>query len=153
MYYIYHIKGVKWGCSKRLEKRLKQQGYTINDTCEIIEESDLDTAADLEKHLNIKYGYSWRDDQDYRVVLEAGKQSYKYKKRKGPLNTFTKKDCQLGGYITGKKKGEKQQIARRNNIAKLNVYHTCPHCGIHTRGVAYFRYHGDKCKLNPNHQK
>jgi hypothetical protein len=148
-YYIYHIKGVKWGCTNNLKRRLKQQKYTLTDVCEIIQETDLDTAADLEKQLNLRDGYKWRDDQDYRVILKAGVASYKDKKRIGPLGTFTKKDCQLGGYITGIKKGEKQQIARRNNVAKLNAYQTCPYCGIHTGGVAYYRYHGNNCKLKP----
>jgi excinuclease UvrABC ATPase subunit len=144
MYYIYHIKGKKWGCTKNPKQRLKKQGYEYAD--EVILESDLDNAADLEKELNIKYGYPWRDDQDYRAILNAGKQSYKNKVRKGPKHTFTKKDCQLGGYITGKKKSEKQQKARRNNVSKLNIYQTCPYCGLTTRGAPYYRYHGDKCK-------
>jgi hypothetical protein len=54
MYYIYHIKGVKWGCTINLKRRLKAQNYTINDVCEIIEETDLNKASDLEKELNIK---------------------------------------------------------------------------------------------------
>lgn len=150
MYYIYHIKGIKWGCTDNIKRRLKQQGYKSVD--DVILEEDLDTAADLEKELNIKYGYPWRDDQDYRVILNAGKHAYKNKERYKPSHTFSQKDCELGGLTTGKKKGEKQQKARRNNVSKINIYRTCPYCNLTTRGIGYFRYHGDKCKLNPSLQ-
>ena len=153
MYQLYHIKGVKWGCSKNLVKRLKSQGYTLTDAYEIIEISDLDEAADMEKELNIRDGYPFRDDQDYRVILNAGKHSYKNKKRVGPIGTFTKQDCELGGYIAGTYPTEKAREARRTNMNKLNEYKTCPYCNIYARGIGYNRYHGDKCKLNPNHPK
>jgi hypothetical protein len=152
MYYLYHIKGVKWGCSKTLVKRLKAQGYSLTDAYEIIEISDLDEAADMEKELNIRDGYRWRDDQDYRVILNAGKQTYKNKERVWNGRLFTKEECSLGAYIAGKYPTEKARNARRNNMNKLNEYKTCPHCNIYARGLGYNRYHGDKCKLNPNHQ-
>ena len=68
MYSLYHIKGIKWGCSKRLHQRLKNQGYTINDVCEVIEVSDIDTASDMERELNIRDGYIWNKSQDYRRI-------------------------------------------------------------------------------------
>lgn len=68
MYQLYHIKGIKWGCSKNLVKRLKQQGYSLVDVCEIVEESNIDIASELEKEWNIRDGYSWNDSQDYRRV-------------------------------------------------------------------------------------
>lgn len=146
-YYLYHIKGIKWGCTTNLKRRLRQQGYTLNDTCEVIEETNIDIAAELEKNLNIRDGYKWNDSHDYRVILKAGEKALQTDYIRY-THTFTENESKLGGHTTGIKKGEKQQRARRNNVAKLNVYQTCPHCGIHTRGAAYFRYHGDKCKLN-----
>lgn len=64
-YYIYHIKGKKWGCTVNLKQRLKKQGYTLDDVCEIIEMDDEIKASDLEKELNLKYGYPWNDTQYY----------------------------------------------------------------------------------------
>jgi hypothetical protein len=56
MYYIYHIPGVKIGCSMYPKRRVKVQGYT---EFEIIEEYiDKNTAADREIELQIQYGYS-----------------------------------------------------------------------------------------------
>lgn len=150
MYYIYHIKGVKWGMTNNLKRRLKQQNYTLFDVVKVIEEEDLDKAADLEKKLNLRDGYPWNDSQDYRVILNATKFAYKNKERVWNGRKFTKKEAKLGGYITGKKKTPKQQKARKNNVAKLNKTQTCKYCGIVTRGAAFYRYHGEKCKLNPS---
>lgn len=69
MYYLYHIEHVKWGCSKELPNRLKAQGYTLDDVCEIVKEKDLDKAADMERDFNIRDGYGWNESQDYRKIL------------------------------------------------------------------------------------
>jgi hypothetical protein len=74
-YYIYHIKGKKWGCTSRsVKRRVYEQGYTLDDVCEIIEVFDKKEASDLEDSLNIKYGYK-RDPNKYdeRNYSEMGK--------------------------------------------------------------------------------
>jgi hypothetical protein len=54
-YYIYHIKGVKIGCSTQPIIRVKKQGYT---DFEILESHiDIDIADIREKELQRKYGY------------------------------------------------------------------------------------------------
>jgi hypothetical protein len=146
MYYLYHIKGVKWGCTINLKKRLKVQGYTLDDVCEIVKETDIDKAADMEKQLNISCGYDWNDGQDYRVMIKAINNAYKNKERVWNGKLFTKEECSLGGYIVGKYPTEKSIIARKKNMSKLNEYKTCPYCGINSRGLGYNRYHGEKCK-------
>ncbi len=150
MYSLYHIKGIKWGCTKKLENRLKKQGYKISDVVELIQFDNIDDASDMEKTLNLQYGYYWNDTQDYRIITNCAKKalSIDFKRHE---HTFTKQQSALGGFITGKKKTEKQQKARKNNIEKINIYRTCPYCDLTTRGAAYFRYHGNNCKKNPNH--
>lgn len=74
MFYIYHIPARRqWGCTENLEKRLKslkrRKGYTINDVTQIITYTDVDQAADMEKELNLKYGYGWNKSRDYRIVI------------------------------------------------------------------------------------
>ncbi len=71
MYYIYHIKGKKWGMTNNLVRRLKKQN--LNKVNDVILEEDIDTAADLEKELNIRDGYEWNDSQDYRIILKAAR--------------------------------------------------------------------------------
>jgi len=54
-YYIYHIQGVKVGCSTNPKKRVKEQGYS---NYVIIEShSDINIAANRELELQKEYGY------------------------------------------------------------------------------------------------
>jgi hypothetical protein len=145
MYYLYHIKGVKWGMTNDLKRRLYQQGYNLSDVCEIIEKQNIDEGADLEKELNIKYGYPWRDDQDYRNIYNAAMKALETEYQRNRYY-FKKSECQRGGITTGNMKTHKQQRARRNNMKKLNIYKTCPYCNTTTRGAAYNRWHGENCK-------
>ena len=68
MYYLYHIKGVKWGCTKDLEIRLKKQRYSISDLDRLITVGNINLASKMEKELNLEYGYKWQDSQDYRFI-------------------------------------------------------------------------------------
>jgi len=55
MYYIYHIPGVKIGCTLNPKRRVTQQGYS---EFEILEEHvDMQTASERERQLQRKYGY------------------------------------------------------------------------------------------------
>ena len=55
MYSIYHIPGVKIGCTDNVDRRLEQQGYS---NFEILEEhADVYVASDREIALQKQYGY------------------------------------------------------------------------------------------------
>jgi hypothetical protein len=55
MYYIYHIPGVKIGCTDNVQRRIEQQGYS---SCEILESyDDIFKASNRELALQKKYGY------------------------------------------------------------------------------------------------
>ena len=90
---LYHIKGVKWGCTNRLIYRLKEQGYTLDDVFETIEYDDIQTASEREEEFNIRDGYGWNKSQNYIRVYEAGR-------RRGP---FKKSEYTKGGESTGNK--------------------------------------------------
>jgi hypothetical protein len=68
MYYLYHIKGVKIGCSTQPKRRVERQGYTEYDILET--HTDIDVASVREKKLQKEYGYRV-DNVDY-------KESYKW---------------------------------------------------------------------------
>lgn len=87
-YYIYHIPGVKIGCSLKPRRRVKGQGYT---EYEIIEEhTDIDLASQREIELQKQYGYR----------LDVGNEIYGDK--------FSKM-----GSIGGKKTGKKESTIKR----------------------------------------
>jgi len=55
MYYIYHIPGIKIGCSTNAKRRVNDQGYS---NFEILEEhNDIELAAKREIELQKEYGY------------------------------------------------------------------------------------------------
>jgi hypothetical protein len=65
MYYLYHIKGVKIGCSTQPAKRVKRQGYTKYDILET--HTDIDVASIREKELQKQYGYKV-DTTPYKIT-------------------------------------------------------------------------------------
>jgi hypothetical protein len=68
MYYIYHIKGVKIGCSKEPNRRVKNQRYT---EFEILEQYDnIEIASKREIELQIEYGYK-KDNTLYKQTISS----------------------------------------------------------------------------------
>lgn len=59
-YYVYHIPGVKWGCTINLKDKLRKEGYEESDVSEIIELYDVVSATLLEIQLNEKHHYTLR---------------------------------------------------------------------------------------------
>ncbi len=92
-YYIYHIKGVKIGCSVNPKKRINQQGYY---EWEILEtHTDIDIASKRELELQKEYGYQI-DDIPY-------KQSFTMQKLA---------DCSAAGKIGGSIAGKKTSLLK-----------------------------------------
>jgi hypothetical protein len=107
MYYIYHIEGVKIGCSTQVEKRVKEQGY---NNFEILEEHiDIYEASDREIQLQKQYGYKvdtnayWESSQKLRknaTFASASKGGKIGGKTTGQIHLASghwKKFCSLGG--------------------------------------------------------
>ena len=69
MHIIYHIPGIKIGCTKNLKKRMKEQGFT---NWEILEEhEDGWLAGDREIELQKEYGLPV-DRVHYMITLQRG---------------------------------------------------------------------------------
>jgi hypothetical protein len=122
MYQLYHIKGVKWGMTARtVKRRVWEQGYTLDDVCEIVEESNIDIASELEDEWNIRDGYK-RDpnkynERNYSEIAKlaqltneqrskGGKTAGSNKVKSGLWDTISKKGRMLGNKISC----EKQKI-------------------------------------------
>ena len=83
-YYIYHIPGVKIGCTKQLKKRVSQQGYSEYEILET--HNDIRIASEREILLQKEYGYQ-TDSVQYVDLVNTFK---------GP--GFTKQQQSLGGH-------------------------------------------------------
>lgn len=89
MYYIYHIEGIKIGCSTNPKKRVKKQGYTEYT---ILEEYDnIITASIREKELQKEYGYKV-DSSDYYKQMKMVKAATKPSIRKKAIRNTNHKE-------------------------------------------------------------
>jgi hypothetical protein len=91
MYTLYHILQRKeWGCTNDLDRRLNELNYSYEDLDRVITCGNIDMAANMERDLNIEYGYGWNISQDYRRVLSmavnGGKKQGKIMFESGMLN-------------------------------------------------------------------
>lgn len=152
-YYVYHVSGIKIGCTKNLKRRVeKEQGYLDYEVLEVY--TDKAIASKREKELQKQFGY--RIDGGEYCQMEtmggiSGRQGYL--KGIGIHNPEKRKEyASLGGKaqgpITGNKNRESGHIQKLGKqLAEYNNRNqTCAYCGVQSRGVGYIRWHGEKCK-------
>jgi hypothetical protein len=161
-YYIYHIKGVKIGCSDEPELRVNKQGYT---EYEILEEHDcIYKASHRERELQKEYGYLV-DRVPYYYSRnnwgsKAGKLGGKSAKDSGQIyemianrdkNYLIEQGTRLGkmcGPENGKSAVESGNLA----TARIKAFETnfklvtCPYCGKEGKKLNMSRWHGTNCK-------
>jgi hypothetical protein len=127
MYTIYHIEGVKIGCSKNPKRRVKDQGYGAFQVLEV--HTDIQIASKRETELQLEYGYG-RDNKPYAQTVSM------------PTPASNSKG--------GKKGGQKNVVSGHLEIiGKIgnNKIRTCPWCFKTSKAGGYYRWHGDRCKF------
>ena len=159
-YYIYHIPGIKIGCTTEIEKRMKDQGFT---NWEILwqQEGDFDfgwTAGDKEIELQRQYGLPV-DKSNYqisrmhrqRMGISGGHTTGIIKKNGGfhqskIQSELSKRRKSFGpGYIFSV---EERSKAHNHANSFKNKRIKCEHCNQDQTTGNYARWHGDKCKQN-----
>lgn len=73
MYYIYHIPGIKIGCTTNPKNRIKKQGFINYEILEIHKCPKI--AGDRELQLQADYGYKI-DNCHYLQIIEAGNKAH-----------------------------------------------------------------------------
>ena len=124
MYSIYHIPGVKIGCTKNSpRRRVKQQGY---EDFEVLEtHTCIETATIREKELQAEYGYKV-ERVGYKAAAVGG---------------------QSGGSKTGCNNWEVFVAARNpQKAADARTQSTCIHCGLKGLTGNINRWHNDNCR-------
>lgn len=109
MYFIYHILGVKIGCTKNPKRRVNQQGYTEFEILEQYE--DIDIASKRELELQEQYGYKV-DKSIYKTSINNRR---KWKKSDGEKGRETMK--KIGFFNEWYKKGNAGRI---KSVGKYN---------------------------------
>lgn len=167
MYHIYHIEGVKVGCSVNPDSRVKRQGYK-NYT--ILESTDcIEIASEREIFWQNHFGYK-KDNVPYHKTIQsptpegmkkAGEAFKKYwnelsQNNPEQYNKRIKIFLSAGGRVRGKIQGERnKQSGLISNLGKImseknNQQRVCPYCGLESRGVGYTRWHGENCSKKSN---
>jgi hypothetical protein len=158
MYHIYHIKGVKIGCSTEPDVRVAKQGYTEYEILE--NHTDIHIASKREIQLQKQYGYPVDKIPYYRtikVVSKGGKVGGRVNLINGSgifaMSEEEKQSCRInGGKVQGNKNVETGQVSKAGKVSAKspthpnNVKRKCEHCGKELNLGTYGRWHGDKCK-------
>jgi hypothetical protein len=148
VYSIYHIPGIKIGCSKRVQQRVKEQGYTQFEILET--HSDIDIASKREIELQKQYGYEEKFTRvRYSHTAKMGYISGANNVKSGHIYTITNKEAQSRGGRIGIKNVKIEDKIKGAKIAgniTANKIHNCPHCNKNIKGRVYFRWHGENCK-------
>jgi hypothetical protein len=153
MYTIYHIEGVKIGCSVNPKARVKEQGYGAFQVLEVHE--DIQIASKREIELQIEYGYGRDCTVPYTKSATFG--THEGRSKGGKITG------KINGKIAGKMHVESGHLASirslENSIkgGKLGgkiagktscaIERKCPWCFRIIKSPSYFRYHGDRCKF------
>jgi hypothetical protein len=158
MYTIYHVYGVKIGCTKNYPDRCLGQGFEdgsfgIEDL--VSDDCGKKFAGDVEKFWQKYYGY--RVDRGHYLYLdEMGRRS-------GELGTTGFQSGEAGK--VGGRRSSEEQIRSGTHISQLGLTglqtgvaqriagrkeHTCPYCGKIGRGNVMFRHHFDNCLSRGN---
>ena len=138
-YYIYHIPGIKIGCTTDLAKRMKDQGFT---NWEILwqEEGDYEfgwIAGEKEIELQKQYGYKvdksnyqisrqnraiWNNDTRNKIWLNIKHQSNAGKSSKGISRGLGRKVENTENYRTAALQRPTRPCEICGNPVKVNVY-------------------------------
>lgn len=118
MFYVYHIKGKKWGCCEdRLKARLRDQGYSLKDVDRVITLGNRKKASDMERELQIEYGYPV-DTNTYEELFTKVLTPYVKQKAK---NTLIKKYGSISGPLNQPEIKAKIIAKQGSMTAHMNV--------------------------------
>lgn len=161
MYTLYHIPERKeWGCTENLTRRLRQLKYNIEQIDRIITCGNVDMASELEKTMNIEYGYGWNSSRDYRNAkrnaILSNKNQSKLKLEKSKLRGISLGNSNklsgkmkiiqsLGGKAVVSSDWWKITSAIGGHTQSQKI-HTCPHCGKQGKSNGMYKHHFNNCK-------
>lgn len=150
MYYIYHIPGVKIGCTMYPKKRINKR-QNVNDYIILEIHTDIDIASNREIELQKKYGYrldriSYKDW--IKTCSTAGKIGGKIAVKTSQLKKVCAKGGKIAGKLNGKKAVESGQLMSvyKIGLEKSNEKIQCIYCNKIINRKNHGRWHGEKCK-------
>lgn len=162
MHTIYHIPGVKVGCTIDFKNRKKQ--YPPDTIFEILEELENITdeeAGDIEWSYADKFNYprrthykfNWNSNLTSEQRIKIGKNNAAHMSSVGLSGAGGK----IGGKVQGKINAENGHMTmlgkiygpingKAQGLINGKVERTCPHCGKSGKGPAMLKWHFERCK-------
>jgi len=137
----------KIGCDENYPNRPQQQQMTNYRILE--QHEDIFIASQREQELQREYGLKV-DFIPYWKSIESGYKVTEKKSAASRNNLIEYNVASLGGLSKAPKKVEaaKRNIKLATEASMKRI--TCPHCNKDANIGNYKRWHGDKCKLNPD---
>ena len=143
MYYIYHIPGVKIGCTNNVEHRMAEQGFSEWEILEQHEDGWL--AGDREQELQKQYGY--RVDNVHYMIALQNREIGAAKGRAKIQATRTKEERSRIAKLGFEAGGKARAIAGGKATKGIpKAKYQCPHCGKKGGRPAMKRWHGENCR-------
>ena len=129
-YVVYHIPGIKVGCTADFTKRMSDQGFS-------------------------NWQILWQEEGDYEYGWVAGDKEIEFQ-----LEIFGKRDNLNHFQNARNNRPKFDGTQRTYNLTKENkskggitsskIYmqkeNTCPHCNKTIKGFNYYKWHGENCK-------
>lgn len=146
MYYIYHIPGVKIGCTDNPKRRVKAQKY---DYYEILEEhTDITIASKREIELQKQYGYAVDKGSNVYSVKFFSKMGKSGGSKHTPAQLKAREENRKKSKIFKDSNFQSEQGKKAFQAQCVELI--CPHCSKIGKGRIMYRHHFDRCKQNPN---
>lgn len=143
-YYIYHIPGIKIGCTTEPNKRVNDQGYS---NFEILEQhTDIYIASTREQELQKEYGY--------RVDTVPYYSSYNHRGVMGTKGGLSKSEAKINAVLnnrttwanTSKYRNKEKVLYNAKNNGGTGKIRNCMYCDRPINLMNIGR-HENKCKL------
>ncbi len=137
-YTVYHIVGIKFGCTKNFQKRLTENKRKYGNDIEVVvikEFSDINDATEYEIYSNVSNVYK-NDSRPYDDIKDMHKtRTYK------PLSETQK--AKIKKSMLGKNTGNhtKDTCKKIGEATKARPIYQCPHCEKQCKGKGNLAQH------------
>ena len=144
MYYIYHIKGIKIGCTKHPKRRVKEQGYSEYSILEC--NKDIMIISKRELQLQKEYGYKTDATPYYNTIKAPNTESSKkWAKKLGSIQGKINVESGHLDKVRNPSAAGKAASIKNNHITKQT--YICPHCNKIGKSGAMKQWHFDRCRF------
>jgi hypothetical protein len=152
-YTVYHIEGVKVGCTTELEKRLTDQGFS---DCQILwqEQGDFEhgqIAGDIEIQYQLEI-FGKRDNKNHYQNARRNRKTFTNEERSRGGITQGQRNVESGllrtNSLENKRKGITKIWHQAGAMAAASKIYSCPFCGRNNlKGNLALANHKKHCKL------